>query len=1097
MRRYLTYVVVAVCLALPGSALAATPGNFEPAQHYEVGGNPEDVAIGDFDRDGDNDVVATHVDPGPCTDGCRGGIVIREGDGTGSLGAPTRYLKDGTWGTAATADFNEDGAEDVVATGYYTIGLLLSNAVGGMTASELVPGLHPWGVEVGDFDGDANMDFTAAAYFGGGVLVFYGNGDGTFTKTSVTADGGGQLAVGDVNGDGFDDVVKGSSGADYSGVATHLSNGTARTFAPGLVDKRYDRATFFALGDVDGDGDLDLATATAAGQTLALGADDGTFTAPTVTPTPYNDVHLAAVNGDARADLVAAGASLVDVRFGQAGGSLGAPASYATNNAPNRVDLGDLDGDGFADLVVANRNSWANPLNSMSVLLNEGADPPTCQSGSVNPYYQTGVTFSLGCTDPAGRDYRLEIVTPPDPAKGSVGEIDQVNDRVSFQPQYGATGPVTFTFRAVDGRRVSDPATITLNIQEPPPFDEQVTVTSPTYDKLYRDEPRPTFTGTAGSAAGDAAQVRLDILIYDGALRDFVYHSSFTATRSGGTWSQQVPGDLPAGTFDLQARQNDASGNPHFSSRMRFRIDPTALVTIDDPTWNKLYTQPTPTFSGQAGDGGGYQQEVDLRLYRWTGTTFEEIVGAGTELDQEGGRWSGSLDGYPLADGSYELQACQWNGTNTGCSSRVRFRVQNAAAVTVTNPRPDQLYTGGSPTFRGTAADSSVYASGIAVRLFRWTGSEFVLDRSTSVLRSGTSWDASFPAELPDGTYELEACQDGGTPRCSSRVRFRIARPVPPPPPVADDMVRISAPTRDQVFSVAAPTFSGVAGQASGDESRVQVVVFRWTGSSFVEQQSFYVNRSGGSWQGTPAALANGTYELEARQNDGRGAVHFSSRVPFRVAVPPPPPPPPPIVAPPTADDAQAAAGALPGSVPAAGLIGDGGIVTEVTMGAPGVVVNQGSGVIAAGGGNVIAAGGGNVIAAGGGNVIAAGGGNVIAAGGGNVIAPGALNRTAGASAAARCPKPTAPRVPKRCPRQALLAVGGHTFPQAGKAQIKVKLTAAGKKAVKKYLAQAKRLRKQRRKVKPLKISLTTIVGPLTPGSAPAVYVTRKLQIKG
>jgi len=84
----------------------------------------------------------------------------------------------------AVGDFNNDGNLDVITTGTfasgYSIGVLLGNGNGTLqnsinTPVEYVPGT----VAVGDFNSDGNLD-AVLGYFLDGVGVFMGNGDGSF-----------------------------------------------------------------------------------------------------------------------------------------------------------------------------------------------------------------------------------------------------------------------------------------------------------------------------------------------------------------------------------------------------------------------------------------------------------------------------------------------------------------------------------------------------------------------------------------------------------------------------------------------------------------------------------------------------------------------------------------------------------------------------------------------------------------------------------------------------------------------------------------------------------------------------------------------------
>jgi hypothetical protein len=226
---------------------------------------------------------------------------------------------------------------------------------------------------------------------------------------------------------------------------------------------------------------------------------------------------------------------------------------------------------------------------------------------------------------------------------------------------------------------------------------------------------------------------------------------------------------------------------------------------------------------------------------------------------------------------------------------------------------------------------------------------------------------------------------------------------------------------------------------------------------------------------------------------------------------------------PPAIDGSRLAGGGgaiidIEAQIPNTTLVQGSGLISDKGLGLTGgdlasMIAGNANGVIAAGGGNVIAAGGGNVIAAGGGNVIAAGGGNVIAAGGGNVIAPGGGNmmpvdggtviavaggNVIAASGGSRSRLLMAghrkPRRDKR--RQVLLFDAGHRFAAPGHAKLHLRPTKQGRKLFQAYERAAKIARKHHHKVKPLKLAVTTIVGPYEVGHGVAEYATRVIKIK-
>jgi|GEM_PF-6377516 len=420
--------------------MARGDGTFDDLVFYRAGQSPEFIVTGDVDGDGDIDLAisdGTNADAGTLQ------ILRNRGDGT--FAAQIDLRVEGFFSSVTTFDANGDGLLDLAVSEKFdnTLEVLIGKGDGQFDIeSRLVFGVgeRPSSVAAIDLDRNGDSDLVVANNESQTISILNSQGDGTFVSRTDYPLKNSSLAIdaADLNDDGNLDLVAVSNGG--STIEVSLGDGTLdyrgfREFSAsaGLSD--------IQLADVTEDGVIDAVLASRNGSVFVVpGLGNGTFGEPSAFDAGAAEaVEVADLNDDGVLDIVTLSPrnNNVAVLLGIGGGAFASRTTYTvvTGTRSTRtlaMALGDVDGDGFIDIVTANRLGTGLPDKAITFLRNN-------QDGSFAerifiPATFAGNTISQVELLDMNADGNLDIIVG-DQANGGTFEILSGNGDGTFQPK--------------------------------------------------------------------------------------------------------------------------------------------------------------------------------------------------------------------------------------------------------------------------------------------------------------------------------------------------------------------------------------------------------------------------------------------------------------------------------------------------------------------------------------------------------------------------------------------------------------------------------------------------------------------------------------
>ena len=393
--------------------------NFDPRVDFTAGTQPAGVAIGDFDGDGKPDIVVSDfgssqvrvflnisssgsisassfaapiILTNPSPDVLN--VAVGDMDGDGKLDIITACVLGGSNKIAVFRNTSSLGSLSFA--GSFTV------ATSGSTFNSL---------SIADIDGDGKPEIIATL---SNVMVYQNNsvpgtlnfgGGSSFASFSTPV----SLAEFDVDGDGKKDIVAANNGSGNVSVLRNTSTPGSISFAA-HVDFSVGTGPNDAVGaDIDGDGLLDIIAANSTANTISVLRNISTIGTPNFatqvtfpTGTFPDLIGIGDADGDGKPDIYVTNqsASTISVLRNTAtsgsivAGSLAAKVDFAVTSSAFGLAVGDLDGDGKADVITSPGFSGT----TISVLRN---DPLTPITGTFT-VCQNGPTTTLSDVPPGG-----------------------------------------------------------------------------------------------------------------------------------------------------------------------------------------------------------------------------------------------------------------------------------------------------------------------------------------------------------------------------------------------------------------------------------------------------------------------------------------------------------------------------------------------------------------------------------------------------------------------------------------------------------------------------------------------------------------------
>ncbi|CAF0957422.1 unnamed protein product [Adineta steineri] len=299
-----------------GILLGLGDGTFDNVSTYSTGdgARPSSLAVGDFNNDKVLDIAVPNYGTSTTV------ILFGFGDGTFLLGTSYSTGEGSSPYSIAAGDFNRDGQLDIVVANpnANNVGVFLAYGrenYAGVIKYRSADGSQPQSIALSDFNHDGWLDIVVTNYGIDNIGILFGLGNAIFSPMITYSTGINSspysIAIADFNHDNHSDIVVTNSETDNIAIFHGYSNGTFALTALYSTGTR-SRPYTVTVGDLNSDNYLDIIIANSGTNNIFIlyGYPNGTFGNETSYPLGYGSlpysIALTDLNQDERMDMVVA-----------------------------------------------------------------------------------------------------------------------------------------------------------------------------------------------------------------------------------------------------------------------------------------------------------------------------------------------------------------------------------------------------------------------------------------------------------------------------------------------------------------------------------------------------------------------------------------------------------------------------------------------------------------------------------------------------------------------------------------------------------------------------------------------------------------------